>query len=74
MHVLKGPLSTFSSKKLFPGSTYINAKNSLGLPWWLSDKESACQCRRHRFDPWSGKIPHASEQLTPCTTTPDPAL
>ena len=27
MHVLKGPLSTFSSKKLFPGSTYINAKN-----------------------------------------------
>jgi len=22
-----------------------------GLPWWLSDKESACQCRRHRFDP-----------------------
>ena len=21
-----------------------------GLPWWLSDKESACQCRRCRFD------------------------
>ena len=20
-------------------------------------KESACQCRRHRFDPWLGKIP-----------------
>ena len=20
-----------------------------GLPWWLSDKESACQCRRHGF-------------------------
>ena len=20
---------------------------------------SACQCRGHRFDPWSGKIPHA---------------
>ena len=20
----------------------------LGLPWWLSGKESACQCRRHR--------------------------
>ena len=30
------------------------------LPWWLSGKESACQCRRHRrrgFDPWVGKIP-----------------
>ena len=24
-----------------------------GLPWWLSGKESAYQCRRHRFDPWS---------------------
>ena len=24
---------------------------------WLSGKESACQCRRHRFDPWVVKIP-----------------
>ena len=24
---------------------------------WLTGKESACQCRRHRFDPWVGKIP-----------------
>ena len=29
-----------------------NHKNSgQGLPWWLSGKQSACQCRRHRFDP-----------------------
>ena len=21
------------------------------LPWWLSDKESVYQCRRHGFDP-----------------------
>ena len=21
-------------------------------PWWLSGKESACQCRKCRFDPW----------------------
>ena len=27
------------------------------LSWWLSDKESVCQYRRHRFDPWVGKIP-----------------
>jgi len=28
---------------------------SLGrLPWWLSSKESACQCRRHKFESWSG--------------------
>jgi len=24
---------------------------------WL---KPACQCRGHRFNPWSGKIPHAS--------------
>ena len=28
-----------------------------GLPWWLSGKESTCQCKRHRFDPCEGKIP-----------------
>ena len=28
-----------------------------------------CQCRRHRFKPWSRKIPHASGQLSPCATT-----
>ena len=26
------------------------------LPWWLSDKESTCQCRRQGFYPWVGKI------------------
>ena len=25
--------------------------------WRLSSKESACQCKRHRFDPWVGKLP-----------------
>ena len=28
-----------------------------GLPWWLSGKESACQCRRCEFDSWVRKIP-----------------
>ena len=28
-----------------------------GLPRWLSGKESACQHRRCRFDPWVGNIP-----------------
>ena len=28
-----------------------------GLPRWLSGKESACQCGRHGFGPWVGKIP-----------------
>ena len=29
----------------------------VGVPWWLSVKESVCQCKKHGFDPWSGKIP-----------------
>ena len=28
----------------------------IGPPCWLSGKETACQCRRHGFDPWVGKI------------------
>ena len=27
------------------------------LPWWLSGKEGAFQCKRCGFDPWVGKIP-----------------
>ena len=30
---------------------------NLGLPWWPNGRESACQWRRLRFDPWSRKIP-----------------
>ena len=37
----------------------------LGLPWWLSGKESSYQGRGHGFYPWSGRIPHALEQLSP---------
>ena len=44
-----------------------------GLPWWRSGWESACQCRGHRFEPWSGKIPHAAEQLGPWATSTEPA-
>ena len=39
------------------------------VPWWLSGKESACQCRRHEFDPQSGQISPATEQLSLCTAT-----
>ena len=44
-----------------------NAKR--GLLWRLHGKESVCQCRKYGFDPWSGKIPHATEQLSSYTTT-----
>ena len=26
------------------------------LPWWLSCKKPACQCRRRGIDPWVGNI------------------
>ena len=44
----------------FPGGTVV--------------KNTPCQCRAHRLGPWSGKIPHATEQLSPCTTTTEPVL
>ena len=28
----------------------------VGLPKWLSGKESTCQCKRRGFDLWVGKI------------------
>ena len=54
---------------------------SLGPPWWLSGKESAFQCKRHGFDPWSGTIPHASHNqawapqlLSPYSRAQEPQL
>ena len=47
--------------------------NTQGLPWWRSGWESACQCRGHKFEPWSERIPHAVEQLGPWATIAEPA-
>ena len=48
-------------------------KNLYGaFPRWSSGKESACQCKRHRFEPWSGKIPHTAEQLSLQATATQP--
>ena len=47
---------------------------NIGLPWWRSGWESACQCRGHGFEPWSGKIPHAAERLGPWATITEPVL
>ena len=52
----------------------LKIQSRTGLPWWLSGKESAWQCRKHGFEPCSGKIPHTTEQLSPCTTTIEPVL
>ena len=42
--------------------------------WWYSGYKSAYRCRGLRFNPGSGKIPHAVEQLNPCATTIEPTL
>ena len=52
-------------------TTYINPLKTwssfLWLPWWLSSKESTCQCRRvPAFSPLVGKIPWSRKwQPTP---------
>ena len=39
-------------------------KQGFGFTCWLSGKESAHQCRRHRLDPWLRKIPWKKWQPT----------
>ena len=44
--------------------TFANSKllvSDILKPWWLSGKESACRCKRLRFNPQSRKIPHATK-------------
>ena len=36
---------------------HITSLCCLELPWWLSSKESACQCRKAEFSLWVRKIP-----------------
>ena len=42
----------------------IVQERMLKFPRWFSGKESACQCRRRRFDPWVGTIPLEKEMAT----------
>ena len=58
-------ISSPSLKLVLQLKHFLFKKKLRGLPWWLSGKESACQHRRHGFDPRSRKIPNASEQLSP---------
>ena len=44
----------------FPGGTVV--------------KNPSANAGGHRFEPWSRKIPHAAEQLSPCATATEPAL
>ena len=66
----------FLQKEILQGlhSKLPNQNSSEGFPGSSVAKKSACQCRRHGFDPWSRKIPHCMEQLSPGATTTEPAL
>ena len=44
-------------------------RHILGLAWGTRGYKSSCQCRVHRFNPWSGEILHAAEQLSLSATT-----
>ena len=39
-------------------------KDYIGLPWWSSGKEPTLQSGGHQFDPWAGKIPYSTGQLS----------
>ena len=72
---VKAAVNGFSSLQLDPKTEVISLSDILlhftsshlpvkGLPWWLSDKEASCQCRRPRFDLWVGKIAWRKEMAT----------
>ena len=62
----------YHSSSAWQMSKDLEKNGMLRLPWWRSGWESACQYRGHGFEPWSGKIPHAAEQLGPWATTTEP--
>ena len=83
-HILSSFMSRFShmfiwiifykETAIFVSQLVCSIKDTnAGLPWWRSGWESACQCRGHGFEHWSGKIPHAAEQLGPWATITEPA-
>ena len=55
-----GKLVTIAHWKIPAWHTYpmsVPLLSFAGFPWWLSSGESASPCRKHKFNPWVGKIP-----------------
>ena len=52
----------------------VKSKVTTGLPGGPVVKNLPYKFKGNRFNPWSGKIPHASEQLSPCITTTEARL
>ena len=51
----RGQRVEFQGAKRLP-CNWSQGKEDRGLPWWLSAKEPACQCRSCEFSPCVGKI------------------
>ena len=49
-------------------------KSNGGFPSGPVVKNPPANAGDQGFNPWSGKIPRAAEQLSLCTTTTEPAL
>ena len=61
--------------KAFRNAKIYNKKVLSKLyPWDFPGMVSTYQCRRHGFDPWPVRIPHAVELLSLCATTNEPVL
>ena len=65
------------SDKKIQGAFYLEIKNK--KPCFLASLVAQWSrihlpMQETRFDPWSGKIPHAAEQPSLCTTTIEPVL
>ena len=72
----RGPQSA-SELTLVLDSASMTLVSKASPPWlWgrTQQIESTSQCWEHRFDSCSVKIPHAAEQLSPCTPTTEPEL
>ena len=63
--VVRGRAETPTHRLSHCGLTAQCCPHRMGLPGWLSGKESPCQCRRcrrHMFDSWVGEIPWSRKQ------------
>ena len=48
---------SYTGTNSFTVGFYSLVKEVMGLPWRLTGKESTCQGRRCKFNPWVGKTP-----------------
>ena len=71
-HSLKISATDDRTNATIVGHIYASSSlkfRKLGLPWWSSGWKLTLQCRRQRFNPWSGRIQHATKLLCLWATT-----